>query len=86
MFIPELKNAKTMEQLVEVFKTNVQEETQAAKLLAALGDYFPSYKINFDLQDCDKILRVESRNGAINSNRIMEAIGDFGYVIEELPD
>lgn len=75
-----------MEQLVEVFKTNVQEETQAAELLVALGDYFPSYKINFDLQDCDKILRVASLNGVIDNNRIMEAIGDFGYAIEELPD
>jgi hypothetical protein len=75
-----------MEQLVEVFKTNVEQETQAAKLLAALIDYFPAYKINFDLQDCDKILRVESRNGAIDNSRIIEAIGDFGYAIEELPD
>ena len=75
-----------MEQLVEVFKTNVEQEVQAAKLLAALIDYFPAYKINFDLQDCDKILRVESRNGAIDNSRIIEAIGDFGYAIEELPD
>lgn len=75
-----------MEQLVEVFKTNVEQETQAAKLLAALVDYFPAYKINFDLQDCDKILRVESRDGTIDNSRIIEAIGDFGYAIEELPD
>lgn len=75
-----------MQQLVEVFKTNVERETQAAKLLAALVDYFPAYKINFDLEDCDKILRVESHNGAIDNSRIIEAIGDFGYAIEELPD
>lgn len=75
-----------MERLVEVFKTNVEQETQAAEVLSALADHFPSYKINFDLQDCDRILRVESRHGAIDNNRIIEAIGDFGYVIEELPD
>ncbi|HTN08353.1 hypothetical protein [Agriterribacter sp.] len=75
-----------MEQLVEVFKTNVELETQAAKLLEALVDYFPAYKINFDLDDCDNILRVESPNGIIDNSRIMEAIGDFGYTIEELPD
>lgn len=75
-----------MERLVEVFKTNVEQEIQAAEVLSVLADHFPSYKINFDLQDCDRILRVESRNGAIDSSRIIEAIGSFGYVIEELPD
>ncbi len=34
-----------IEQLVEVLKTNVEQETQAAKLLAALADYFPSYMV-----------------------------------------
>ena len=75
-----------MERLIEVFKTNVEHEMQAAEVLSVLADHFPFYKINFDLQDCDRILRVESRNGAIDNNRIIEAIGSFGYVIEELPD
>ncbi|HEX5025044.1 MAG TPA: hypothetical protein VFV68_07215 [Agriterribacter sp.] len=75
-----------MEQLIEVFKTNVQQKLEAERLKNALLDYFPSYRINFDLHDCDKILRVESHSGSIDNERIMEAVGDFGYVIEELPD
>ena len=44
---------------VEVFKTNVQQKKDADKLLKYLSKQFPCYKINFDLDDCDKILRVE---------------------------
>jgi hypothetical protein len=48
--------------MVEVFKTNVQKKTQSKMLLSALSAAFPSFKINFDLADCDKILRVEGEN------------------------
>ena len=48
--------------MVEVFKTNVQRKREAKMLLLKLSELFPTYKINFDLDDCDKILRVEGNN------------------------
>jgi len=45
---------------VEVFRTNVLTATQAARLLRLMNDRFPNYKVNFDLEDCDKVLRVEA--------------------------
>jgi hypothetical protein len=45
--------------MVEVFKTNVLKKTQSKMLLCVLSEAFPSFKINFDLSDCDKVLRVE---------------------------
>jgi hypothetical protein len=45
--------------MVEVFKTNVQEVDDANAIIQELLEHFPSAKINFDLEDCDKILRVE---------------------------
>ena len=45
--------------MVEVFKTNVQKKAQSKMLLCILSEAFPSFKINFDLSDCDKVLRVE---------------------------
>jgi hypothetical protein len=45
--------------MVEVFKTNVRRRSQAKSLLALLRQYFPDSRINFDLDDCDKILRVQ---------------------------
>ena len=46
--------------MVEVFKTNVGQERQAHLLLAELSLLFPVTRINFDLEDCDKILRIEA--------------------------
>ena len=48
--------------MIEVFKTNVQEIVQAKKIVTILLAHFPDNKINFDLHDCDKILRVEGRS------------------------
>ena len=45
---------------VEIFATNVQEVSQAKDLVNILLKIFPEYLINFDLEDCDRILRVES--------------------------
>ncbi|MES2427116.1 MAG: hypothetical protein V4560_09085 [Bacteroidota bacterium] len=47
--------------IVEVFETNVDEIELAEKLISQLLDHFPDSLINFDMEDCDKILRVEAR-------------------------
>jgi len=48
--------------MVEVFKTNVKKRGEEKMLLLILAEYFPNHKINFDLDDCDKILRVEGNS------------------------
>ncbi len=48
--------------MVEVFKTNVQEAAHAAHLIALLLQHFPDSKVNFDLDDCDRVLRIEGEN------------------------
>ncbi len=48
--------------MVEVFKTNVRKVDHASQIVAILLEHFPGSKINFDLEDCDKILRVEGHN------------------------
>ena len=48
--------------MIEVFKTNVLETVQAKKIVTILLQHFPDNKINFDLYDCDKILRVEGKS------------------------
>ncbi len=45
--------------MIEVFKTNVHQEKQAKALVALMRRHFPKRRINFDLDDCDKILRIE---------------------------
>lgn len=46
--------------MVEIFKTNIESGQRAGEVLDALQYAFPGYKMNLDLEDCDKILRVES--------------------------
>ena len=45
--------------MIEVFKTDVDSEEQASKLLIQIHKNFKDYQANFDLEDCDNILRVE---------------------------
>lgn len=45
--------------MVEVFKTSVQQEEEAREIAGLLAEQFPNCKINFDLMDCDNILRIE---------------------------
>ncbi|MEO5570624.1 MAG: hypothetical protein ABIT08_00745, partial [Bacteroidia bacterium] len=56
--------------MVEVFKTNVEKPKEAKILISKLAGHFPKHKINFDLEDCDKILRVEGKN--ISPEKIVE--------------
>ena len=68
--------------MVEVFKTNVQKKTQSKMLLCILSEAFPSFKINFDLSDCDKVLRVEGDD--IEAVRIMILVKESGFSCEVL--
>jgi hypothetical protein len=63
--------------MVEVFKTNVRYKKQARALLGALAKQFPLFRINFDLEDCDKILRVEGEN--IQQGKIARLVTEQGY-------
>ena len=68
--------------MVEVFKTNVQKKTQCKMLLSILSEAFPSTKINFDLWDSDKVLRIEGDN--IKVSRIMLLLKENGFKCEVL--
>lgn len=68
--------------MVEVFKTNVQKKSQSKMLLSTLSQAFPSFKINIDLSDCNKVLRVEGDN--IEVLRIMILVKENGLKCEIL--
>lgn len=68
--------------MVEVFKTNVRQRRQAKMLLGLMERQFPMLKINFDLEDCDKILRVEGES--ISNEKITTLVTTNGYQCEIL--
>jgi len=68
--------------VIEVFKTNVNDYDEAISLRMKLLDAFPACKINFDLQDCDKILRIEGIS--INLAMVIDILTTGGYICEVL--
>ena len=72
--------------MVEVFKIDIQHQALAERLVTSLLEQFPEYKINVDLTDCDKILRVESTCGKIQSDAILDFAKQAEIDIEILPD
>ena len=68
--------------MVEAFKTNVQKKAQSKMLLCILSEAFPSFKINFDLSDRDKVLRVEGDN--METLPIMILVKEYGFTCEIL--
>ena len=62
---------------IEVFKTNVHEVAFAQRLVTLLATHFPGSKINFDMHDCDKILRVEGEN--LIPGNIASIVRDHGF-------
>ena len=68
--------------MIEVFKTNVREVCVAQKVIALLLEHFPGYKINFDLHDCDKILRLEGE--IIPVSKVISVVKENGYTCSVL--
>ena len=52
--------------MVEIFKTNVHDILHAEQIIDLLNHHFPAFMINFDLHDCDKILRVKGESIPVN--------------------
>jgi hypothetical protein len=63
--------------MIEIFKTNIESLTQAESLLVLLHHHFTHTEINFDLDDCDKILRVKGENFC--PYNIIGVLLDFGF-------
>lgn len=72
--------------MVEVFKTNVGEPIFAYILVDQIHQRFADYKANFDLEDCDRILRVKCTTGPVQSSGLIALLHEHGFKAEVLPD
>lgn len=70
--------------MIEIFKTNVQETEVSAAIIQQLLEQLPDARINFDLDDCDKILKIDSN--FIDNKRVVALLLSAGYQCEALPD
>jgi hypothetical protein len=70
--------------MVEVFRTDVKDPGQAGVLADQIRKAF-GYEVSFDLEDCDKILRVKSPAG-VDIPVVLRVLNDLGCRAEVLPD
>lgn len=70
--------------MVEVFRTNITSRKTANKMAALVQEALPGARINFDLSDCDRILRVEATVVCVDAViQQMEEAGCRCAVLEE---
>ena len=72
--------------MVEVFKTSVQDLTQARIVKQLLLVENPLLEINFDLEDCDKILRIKNIEDAVDISSVLKVLNETGIYVEVLVD
>ncbi len=70
--------------MVEVFKTNVSGKRNARKIIRLLTDKWRNLAVNFDLEDCDKVLRIENKISAIEVDELIVFIQSLGVEIQAL--
>lgn len=70
--------------MIFVFKTDVVNITDIIKLRPALDNCLQHAVWNFDLDDCDNILRIDSREDIMAI--VIQLLQGKGYSCEELPD
>jgi len=69
---------------IDLFKTNVENREQAAQLKAALVAMMPETLIHIDVDDCDKILRLE--NNDLDAAAVIRLVENAGFTCKILPD
>jgi hypothetical protein len=72
--------------MVEVFKTNIRCHAHALAIGNFLRDSFGGYIVNFDLDDCDHIMRIRSLHGSIDSERVCRIVLALGFEANVLAD
>lgn len=64
----------------EIFKTDVNNKQTSEMILNLLKTSYPHLKINFDLDDCDNILRIQGYDFSLNN--IVEIVCNTGHYCE----
>ncbi len=74
---------KLQNDLIEVFKTDVTDIFQSEVLKYEILSKYPEVMVSFDLNDCDRILRME---GDFDLNEVIQMAKILGMNINPLED
>ena len=70
--------------MIEVFATDVNSPDEAKRIKGRLLVRFPGTRINFDLQDCDRVLRVEGSR--FTAPEVIGILKEEGFLCRVLED
>lgn len=68
--------------MVFIFKTSVTNNKAIKLIKPHLNKLFTGSKWNFDLEDCDNILRIESATNIVNHT--IKVLNENGFECEEI--
>ena len=68
--------------MIYVFKTSVKSKNQVKKLTPQINNLLENDKWNFDLEDCDNILRIDSKQNIVS--KIIDLLKSQNINCEEL--
>ena len=68
--------------MIKVFKTNVKDQKKALEIKNSIHRIFGIRQVTFDLEDCDRVLRVEAAH--FTAKEIIGNLNFHGFSCEEL--
>lgn len=71
-----------VEMMIEIFRTDVKNKQLAGKITQQINSLFTVKSINFDLSDCDRVLRIEATH--LNNSEVIKIVNSFGHECTEL--
>lgn len=76
------KNNLNYNTMIAIFKTSVINSEQAERIRPYLDQLHTIIAWNFDLEDCDNILRIESTTNV--SASVISILEEHGFLCEEI--
>ena len=68
--------------MIYVYKTSVKTKKSIRQVGVFLEQYLPGVTWNFDLKDCDRILRIESKTAV--TDVVVKGLNGLGIECQEL--
>jgi len=71
---------------IEIFYTSIDNPESACTARRRIESAFPGYRVNFDLADCDRVMRVVTARGRIAIDQLITLLREEGITAGILPD
>ena len=69
-------------EMIEVYRTTVTDFDESQLLIKLLQDVMLGAEVTFDLEDCDKVLRIKA--DYIDRNQVISILSRYNYECELL--